>query len=172
MSKVVIPAIGVDAPMIELGLNPDDSLEVPAKAEETGWWSGGAFPGETGTAVIAGHVDSTAGPAVFFRLGDLAAGDAIQVTDRDGRAARFVVERTESVPKDSFPTRRVYERTSEPSLRLITCTGDFAQRSGHYVSNLIVYARAAPGGVRSQPAASGGRRSAHGRAASSAAAST
>jgi len=64
VSRVEIPAIGVKAPMIKLGLNPDESLEVPVETEETGWWSRGAFPGERGTAVIAGDVDSTSGPAV------------------------------------------------------------------------------------------------------------
>lgn len=140
VSSVVIPAIGVDAPMIELGLNPDDSLEVPAEPDETGWWSGGAFPGERGTAVIAGHVDSTAGAAVFFRLGELEPGDEIRVTDRGGKLARFIVDRSETAPKDDFPTRRVYAETGEASLRLITCTGKFAEQTGHYQSNLIVYA--------------------------------
>lgn len=143
VSRVMIPSIGVDAAMIELGLNLDDSLEVPSNADETGWWTGGAFPGQAGTAVIAGHVDSTAGPAVFYRLGEVAPGDEIQVTARDGSTARFVVERSESVAKDAFPTRRVYEATRGPSLRLITCTGAFAESTGHYVSNLIVYARPA-----------------------------
>ena len=142
-SRVVIPAIGVDAPMIELGLNPDDSLEVPAEAGETGWWSGGAFPGERGTAVIAGHVDSTSGPAVFFRLGELDPGDEIQVTARSGRVERFIVERSKQAEKDDFPTREVYEATAGPSLRLITCTGEFAEQTGHYEDNLIVFARAA-----------------------------
>lgn len=142
-SRVVIPAIGVDAPMIELGLNPDDSLEVPAESDETGWWSGGAFPGERGAAVIAGHVDSTSGPAVFFRLGELDPGDEIQVTARSGQVERFIVERSKAAPKDDFPTREVYEATAGPSLRLITCTGQFAEQTGHYEDNLIVFARAA-----------------------------
>lgn len=103
----------------------------------------GAFPGERGTAVIAGHVDSTSGPAVFFRLGELDAGDEIQVTARSGRVERFIVERSKQAEKDDFPTREVYEATAGPSLRLITCTGEFAEQTGHYEDNLIVFARAA-----------------------------
>lgn len=142
VSRVVIPAIGVRAPMIELGLNPDKSLEVPAKSAETGWWSGGAFPGEHGTAVIAGHVDSTSGPAVFARLGELEPGDEVKVSARNGQVKHFIVERAKKAPKGDFPTREVYEATARPSLRLITCTGQFSEQSGHYKDNLIVFARA------------------------------
>ena len=93
--------------------------------------------------VIPGHVDSTSGPAVFFRLGELDAGDEIQVTARSGRVKRFIVERSKQAEKDDFPTREVYEATAGPSLRLITCTGEFAEQAGHYEDNLIVFARAA-----------------------------
>lgn len=127
--------------MIRLGLNPDGTLEVPANARESGWWSRGAFPGEKGTAVIAGHVDSGAGPAVFFRLRELEPGDDVRITDSEGRTARFAVERSEEHPKNDFPTRRVYAPTAGRALRLITCSGDFDEARGRYRSNLIVFAR-------------------------------
>lgn len=141
VARVKIPAIGVDAPMIKLGLNPDRTLEVPADAFETGWWSGGSFPGDHGPAVIAGHVESRGGPAVFFRLDELEAGDEVRVTRPNGETTRFVVVRQERVPKEDFPTRRVYAPTSRPTLRVVTCTGDFDEARGRYRSNLIVFAR-------------------------------
>lgn len=141
IARIDIPSIGVSAPVIELGLNRDKTLQVPARASETGWWSGGAFPGERGAAVIAGHVDSRTGPAVFFRLGELDPGDRISVTEPDGRSARFVVDRKVEYDKDRFRTAEVYGRTAEPALRLVTCSGPFDEASGHYESNLVVFAR-------------------------------
>jgi hypothetical protein len=93
--------------------------------------------------VIAGHVDSRTGPAVFARLGRLRRGDRIVVVDRAGRRHRFSVRAKEAHPKDAFPTQRVYGATRGPALRLITCSGAFDRGSGHYESNLVVYAAAA-----------------------------
>jgi LPXTG-site transpeptidase (sortase) family protein len=135
-----IPAIGVRAPVIRLGLNDDRTLEVPEDYSETGWWSGGYAPGQDGPAVIAGHVDSKDGPAVFYELDELGPGDEIRVARSDGSIVRFAVERIERHPKDGFPTRAVYGRTARPTLRLITCSGDFDESTGHYVDNTIVFA--------------------------------
>jgi sortase (surface protein transpeptidase) len=142
-ARLEIPAIGVRAPVIPLGLKPDRSLEVPRRFDQTGWWTGGPRPGEPGPAVIAGHVDSTDGPAVFYRLSDLRRGAVIAVVRRDGSRARFTVQRSERYPKAHFPTARVYAPTRGPTLRLITCGGAFDHSTGHYVDNTVVYAVAA-----------------------------
>ena len=139
--RIEIDAIGVGAPVIRLGLNPDGTLEVPTRFGDTGWWTGGARPGERGPAVIAGHVDSRGGPAVFFRLDRLRARDAIVVVLRDGSRVRFLVQRTARYRKAAFPTAAVYGPTRTPALRLITCSGAFDSASGHYVDNTVVYAR-------------------------------
>ena len=136
-----IEAIGVSAPLISLGLNPDRSLQVPGDAASAGWWRGGPEPGERGASVIAGHVDSRSGPGVFYRLRALRPGAAIEVTTEEGTTARFVVERTERYAKDRFPTRRVYGRTRGSTLRLVTCAGSFDAARGHYRDNLVVFAR-------------------------------
>lgn len=136
-----IPAIGVEAPVISLGLTDNERLEVPARADQAGWWSGGERPGQKGPAVIAGHVDSSTGPAVFFRLRELEPGDVVEVTPRGKRTVRFVVDRLENVPKNGFPTREVYGPTPGSTLRLVTCTGSFDESSGSYRDNLIVFAR-------------------------------
>jgi sortase (surface protein transpeptidase) len=130
----------VRAPVIRLGLNDDRTLEVPKDYSETGWWSGGYAPGEPGPAVIAGHVDSKSGPAVFYELDELQLGDRVKVRRADGSVVTFAVERIERYPKDEFPTAAVYGRTPGPTLRLITCSGDFDESTGHYVDNTIVFA--------------------------------
>jgi sortase (surface protein transpeptidase) len=140
--QVSIPSIGVHAPIVPLGLNPDRTLEVPKDFDDTGWWTGGPRPGERGPAVIAGHVDSYTGPAVFYRLRELRPGDAIVVLRRDGTRARFTVRRSEQYPKNRFPTARVYGPTPGPTLRLITCGGEFDDSTGHYLDNTVVYAAA------------------------------
>jgi sortase (surface protein transpeptidase) len=137
---IEIPAIGVRARLVPLGLNADGTLEVPTRFGDAGWWAGGPRPGERGPAVIAGHVDSRTGPAVFYRLSELRAGDRISVVRRDGSRVRFVVRRSERYPKARFPTARVYGRTAGATLRLITCSGTFDRSSGHYLDNTVVYA--------------------------------
>lgn len=138
--RVRITAIGVAAPVIDLGLNDDDTLEAPEAFDQAGWWTGGAAPGADGPAVVAGHVDSHAGPGVFYRLRELRPGDRIELRDRDGRVVRFAVDRLEQHPKDDFPTAAVYGDTARPTLRLITCGGAFDRSVRSYIDNVIVYA--------------------------------
>ena len=135
-----IPRIEVEAPIIPLGLEDDGSIEVPEGTEETGWWLGGPEPGEPGPAVILGHVDSREGPAVFFYLQYLEAGDEIHIDREDGSTVTYVVESSERHDKDDFPTDAVYGPTELPTLRLVTCGGDFDFDVRTYDDNLIVYA--------------------------------
>jgi sortase (surface protein transpeptidase) len=142
--RIAIPAIGVSAPLVALGLAPDRSMETPTRWEDAGWYEPGPEPGERGPAVIAGHVDSKGGPAVFYRLRELRRGDAIRIVRGDGSVVRFRVEGLERWPKAKFPTRRVFGPTRGSTLRLITCSGDFDAATGHYVDNTIVYAARVP----------------------------
>ena len=138
--RISIPAIGVSAPVIPLGLDRERALEVPEDFDETGWWTGGSRPGEPGPAVIAGHVDSHTGPAVFFRIGALRRGDAIVIERADGSRVRFRVQRSARYSKSRFPSAEVYGATRRPALRLVTCSGTFDRSSGHYLDNTVVYA--------------------------------
>jgi sortase (surface protein transpeptidase) len=118
-------------------------VEVPSgrhRWEEAGWNAGGTRPGDPGSAVILGHVDSTAGPAVFYRLRDLRPGDEIRVVRADRRVVRFKVDSVASYPKRSLPTDAVYGATTTPALRLITCAGTFDRSSRSYRDNLVVSA--------------------------------
>ncbi|MFD5178947.1 class F sortase [Nocardia sp. NPDC058379] len=138
--RLEIPRIGLDTRPARSGTTPSGSLAAPADFASTSWFEPGASPGEAGAAVILGHVDSTRGPAVFFRLGELTAGDEVRVIRADGRTARFVVDRTETVDKTAFPTERVFADDGTARLRLITCGGAFDPGRGRYSSNVIVYA--------------------------------
>jgi hypothetical protein len=135
-----VPRIDVTAPMRGLGLYRDGTLEVPEEWDVAGWYTGGPRPGSYGPAVIAGHVDSRTGPAVFHRLGELRRGDLVHVAYDDGFVSTFVVVGSERVDKDAFPTARVYGDTQEPELRLITCGGQFDRSARSYGENVIVYA--------------------------------
>jgi hypothetical protein len=140
---LAIPAVGLDRrELVDLGLDGEGRLEAPVEFDRVGWWSRGVAPGARGPAVLVGHVDSVAGPAVFFRLRDLTAGDVIDVPRADGSVVRFVVDAVERYPKDAFPTERVYGPTADAELRLITCGGSFDRAERSYVDNVVVFARA------------------------------
>jgi LPXTG-site transpeptidase (sortase) family protein len=140
--SVRIPAIGVSAPVMRLGKNPDGTAQVPPLADRnlTGWYKYGPAPGQAGPAVILGHVDSATGISVFFHLKDLRRGDRIYVTLADRKVATFAVDGLQKAPKDAFPTAAVYRKGGDPSLRLITCGGPFDKSTRHYLDNIIVYA--------------------------------
>ena len=136
-----IPRLEVEASIIPLGLQEDGTIEVPEDPDQTGWWLGGPEPGETGPAVILGHVDSQEeGPAVFYHLQYLDPGDEIHIDRVDGSTITYVVEATERHDKDTFPTDSVYGPTEEPTLRLVTCGGVFDYDVRSYQDNVIVFA--------------------------------
>ena len=110
---VRIPAIGVNASsLVPLKIIPrTGELEAPAQFSQTGWYAAGPVPGEPGPAVIAAHVDSRAGPAVFFRLKELQAGDKVYVPRTDGSTVTFAVTDVERYPKNAFPTQQVHGPT-------------------------------------------------------------
>ncbi len=142
-TSIEIPRIGVDATIMSLGTNPDGTVQVPPldKADQAGWYEPGASPGETGNAVIVGHVDSAVlGPAVFFDLGALTPGDTVTVRRADGVPATFTVDSVKSYPKTAFPTELVYGPADRPSLRVVTCGGQFDQAAKSYPDNIVVFA--------------------------------
>nr|WP_063784456.1 class F sortase [Streptomyces sp. SBT349] len=137
---VSIPTIDVEAPLTGVGLDPDGWLEAPPEDIQNlaGWLQDAPAPGTRGTAVVVGHVDNAAGPAVFYGLGALAVGDTVEVIREDGIAARFSVYDIAVFDKESLP-EYVYEDTGRPELRVITCGGSFEQGSG-YSDNVVVFA--------------------------------
>jgi hypothetical protein len=138
-TRLRIASIGVDAPLEQLDLDGKRVLNPPKSYTQPGWWRGGTPPGEAGPAVVAGHVDSYTGPAVFHRLHTLKSGDVVEV-QRGGVWIRFVVTTVEQYPKNRFPTAKVYQPTPGAELRLITCGGDFDSAGRSYRDNIVVYA--------------------------------
>lgn len=141
--SVAVPAIALESPLIDLGIEADGTMEVPVDFDDVGWFTGGGRPGGAGPTVIAAHVDSPTGPAAFIDLDQLVVGDAVTVTGADGTAHDYVVTRVEQYAKNAFPTAEVFGASARDELRLITCTGVFDPGASSYVDNLVVYAEPA-----------------------------
>ena len=138
---LMIPSIGVRTRLIRLGLTPQGTLQVPASPLVAGWYTGSPRPGEIGSAVIAGHIDSYTGPGVFFRLRLLRRGDLVYVRRATGKVAVFRVYNVRMYTKNRFPTAAVYGPAPDAELRLITCGGVFDHAIGSYLSNVVVFGR-------------------------------
>ncbi len=141
--SLTIPALDLSVELDRIVLDEQGVLVPPADFDRPGWYVGSAVPGDIGPAVIAGHVDSRSGPAVFFDLRALVVGDIVDIGRSDGSTARFTVLGTEQYPKDEFPTQSVYGATPDAELRLVTCGGTFDRAARSYRDNIVVYAVAA-----------------------------
>ncbi|MEV6617929.1 class F sortase [Streptomyces sp. NPDC051051] len=140
--RLLIPKISVDAPFTDLAIGAGGQLQAPPPHDTNlvGWYAKGASPGETGTAIIAGHVDTATSAAVFAELSALKKGDVFRVRRADGRTPVFVVDSVEKFDKDRFPSQRVYGDTPDAQVRLITCAGDYDRTIKDYTENLVVFA--------------------------------
>ncbi|MER7924416.1 class F sortase [Streptomyces sp. NPDC096057] len=138
---LVIPYVGVDAPVIPLRLGRERRMSAPPDDDpkRVGWYADGPTPGEQGTAVAVGHLDTMTGPAVFAGLGQLKPGRLIEARRADGRTAVYTVDAVRTYEKAHFPDREVYGARGRPELRLITCGGSFDHRTG-YSGNTVVFA--------------------------------
>jgi sortase (surface protein transpeptidase) len=139
-TRLRIPAIGVSATVTSLGIKADQTVEVPENPAQVGWYRLGARPGQDGSAVLLGHVDSTEGPAVFYRLRSLTRGDEVDVRAADGSTTRFEVTSIATYANEDFPAQKVYRTTGSPGLALVTCGGRYDAARGGYQSNVVVYA--------------------------------
>lgn len=135
-----IPLIDVKTNLITLGLASSGSMQVPSSVAVAGWFTGSPRPGSVGSSVIVGHVDSKFAHGVFYRLDQLKPGNDVFVKRADGTTAEFRVTEVHQYMKDNFPTTAVYGPTPDAELRLITCGGTFDSLTGHYLSNVVVYA--------------------------------
>jgi hypothetical protein len=138
--SLTIPLIGVKTNLITLGLAQGGAMQVPSSTTVAGWYTGSPRPGSIGSAIIVGHIDSVIRPGVFYRLSELRRGDDVFVKRADGTAVEFRVTAIQTYLKDRFPTAQVYGPTPDAELRLITCGGAFDPATGHYLSNIVVYA--------------------------------
>ncbi len=137
--SLTIPAIGVHTKLIRLGITAQGTLQVPTVTSVAGWYTGSPRPGEVGSSVIAGHIDSYLGPGIFYRLSDMRPGQRIYVRRANGSLAVFSVTAVQQYPKDRFPTSEVYGPAPDAELNLITCGGTFDYTTRSYLSNTVVY---------------------------------
>ncbi|WP_372350247.1 class F sortase [Streptomyces sp. KL116D] len=144
VERVRIPAIRVDAPVTQVGLDAEGWVDAPPPTDPNlaGWFTGAVSPGEKGTAVVVGHVDNMQGPAVFYGLGSLKKGNHVEIRRKDGRTAVFEIYGVEVFEKSNFPGKKVYGSTGQPELRVITCGGGFSKQNG-YDGNVVAFARLA-----------------------------
>ena len=140
--RVQVPAIGVDAVVEPVGLDTQGRMANPSGADTVAWFKPGVTPGDVGDAVLAGHLDWTSGPAVFWRLGRLHRDDEITVLRADGSRARFVVDATSMMPFDAS-TDSLFTRDGPPALTLITCAGTWDRQRATYLQRLVVHAELA-----------------------------
>ncbi|KJY27840.1 class F sortase [Streptomyces sp. NRRL S-495] len=141
-TRLRIPQLNVDAPFTELTLSPAGQLNAPPPDDKNlvGWYRDGVTPGERGAAVVAGHVDTTKGPAVFLLLSLMLPGNKVEVRRADGTVAVFSVDAVETFAKDAFPDQKVYGKTPDAQLRLITCGGTYDKKRRDYLDNVVVFA--------------------------------
>jgi sortase (surface protein transpeptidase) len=142
-SKISIPAINVASSFIQVGKDSRNKVEVPTgnDFEKAAWYKYSVTPGEIGSSVVLGHVDSAfTGPSIFFNLGALKPNDVIIIDRADGSTVKFEVDSIKEYSKDVFPTDEVYGDTTESTLKLVTCSGAFDRASGDYQNNLVVFA--------------------------------
>lgn len=138
-----IPAINVESDLTAVAKNEDGTVEVPrgSNYNKPAWYQYSPTPGEVGSSVILGHVDSAeGGPSIFFNLGALKSKDRILIKRADNTTVIFQVNSTREYPKDQFPTADVYGASPGSTLKLITCSGEFDKDTRQYKNNTIVFA--------------------------------
>ncbi len=139
---IAIPALEIDQDLVGLRVNrADGSLTAPTEWNDIGWWSGGPAPGADGAAVIAGHVDTKTGPAIFAGLGSLKNKAKVTITRADGSVAVFEVYKTKYFDRNHFPNDVVYRETGPSELHLVTCTGPYDRSAQEYTQNYVVFAK-------------------------------
>ncbi len=136
---LAIPKIGVSVRLSVLGLNKKGTVNIPTNFAVPGWYKGDRSPGQKGSAVILGHVDSANGPAIFYKLDKLGLGNRIDVTLRNGKKLVFAVIGIRMFEKTNFPDKLVYGARNYPGLQLVTCGGIFDPSTDHYLSNIVVF---------------------------------
>ncbi|WP_425581050.1 class F sortase [Streptomyces thermoalcalitolerans] len=141
-TRISIPDIAVDAPFTKLSLDKDGHLAPPPPDDTNlvGWFQDGASPGERGSAIVVGHLDTKTGPAVFAGLNQLQPGDPVDIERADGTVVRFKVDSVEMFSKADFPDDLVYADAPTPELRLITCGGTYDHKNRDYRANVVVFA--------------------------------
>lgn len=138
-ASIEIPALDVNTEIEKVGRLKNGQMGVPKGFDTVGWFGDGAKPGAPGNAVMAGHVDSKTGPAVFYKLEGLNNGDEVIVKDIGGKTLTFVVTGKEKYDRKTAPVESIFDYSYGSKLNLITCTGSFNRDEGTHEERLVVY---------------------------------
>ncbi|MCX4750237.1 class F sortase [Kitasatospora sp. NBC_01287] len=141
-TRLSIPSIGVNAPFTGLDVDSTGVLNPPPpdNTNLVGWYQGGTVPGNRGPAIVLGHVDTKSARGVFWGLSSVTPGTTVDIARDDGVTASFTVDSVNVFAKDQFPDDRVYGKTPDAQLRLITCGGAYDRKHGDYTANVVVFA--------------------------------
>lgn len=143
-ARLIIPAIDIDADVQHVGIKADGSMSTPSNFTDVGWYKYGTIPGQTGSAVIDGHVDNGLSLAgVFKHLVELKVGDDVYVDQKDGSKLHFIVVDIKSFPYDKAPSELIFGRSDAARLNLITCKGDWIKDEKTYAERLVVFTKLA-----------------------------
>jgi hypothetical protein len=140
-ARLRIPAIGVNAPVVPVGVQAGGWLAIPPDPSDVGWWAGGGFPGQAaGAVILAGHIDSAvSGPGALLRLQDLRPGDGVSVVAA-GRAYRYRVAALRAYAKTDLPAAAIFGQRVTARLVIVSCGGPYDPATGHYLDNIVAYA--------------------------------
>jgi sortase (surface protein transpeptidase) len=138
--RLLIPKIGVDAPIVPVGLTADGAMDAPDGPIKVGWYRGSPHPGQPGNALLTGHVDWHTDLGVFWYLRELKAGDPILVKTESGEKLSFAVDRATSYPKDQAPLAQIFGFVLGVAITIVTCEGTFSRTARDYDQRLVVRA--------------------------------
>jgi LPXTG-site transpeptidase (sortase) family protein len=140
-TRLRVPSLGIDANIEDVGVRSNGEMDVPGNVWNAGWLNTSVRPGEVGNAVMAGHLNSLRGGAVFLQLDKLNVGDKIYVSDKWGWELTFEVAEKAAYEPANAPLDRIFGNSSDRMLNLITCTGDFIPNELTYNKRLVVYTK-------------------------------
>ncbi len=140
--RLIIPSLEINAVVQKVGVNKKGSMGVPSNYRDVAWYSKGAFPGDEGSAVIAGHYDNGLGlSGVFKYLSEIKIGDEIEIDTVSGRKIKFVVTGTQTYDyNDPAATAIFAAADGERLLRLVTCGGNWVAADKTYDKRIVVTA--------------------------------
>ncbi len=140
-TRLIIPAIAVDAAVQSVGRTASGRMGIPTNFTDVAWYNLGPKPGEAGSAVVDGHLDTGRDAnAVFARLNELITGDEIDVLDETGKKIRFRVTAMEIYDEANAPLNKIFDQSeTKARLNLITCDGVWNQKKRDYNKRLVVY---------------------------------
>lgn len=137
-----IPKLSVEAEIEAVGLDSEGRMDVPKNVYNVGWYSPGVKPGEIGSAVMDGHVDTPQGePSVFAQLNTLMPEDIIEITSSDGKIYKFKVVKNKEYLLSEIPMNEIFRNVEDESrLNLITCSGAWDKNRQTYLSRYVIFA--------------------------------